>query len=187
LNRAIIFIAFPPEPQSHTLFVRNLPYQLSPEKLYSWYRPFGEIAKADVNDLHNRGIAFVSFFDKRAAVRAVERMQGFQSRGRNVVTGFASQQFEGSALLVRPIQIGPPKPSLEICRYVLSAFGEIERLQQMTDGFIVEFFDVRSARSALSNSGRIVIAGNLHSIEPFEPEREQSVPQRLPGFPPPQW
>jgi hypothetical protein len=92
-------------------------------------------------------------------------MQGFQCRGRNIVTGFAPQQFEGSALLVRPMRIGLPKPSIEICRSVLSAFGEIEKLRSAPDGFVVNFFDIRAAQNALSNSGIVVIAGVCHLVE----------------------
>jgi RNA recognition motif-containing protein len=175
----------PSEHQSHTLFVRNLPYQIPAEELLALYRQFGEIAAADTAHLHDRGLAFVSFFDKRAAAQAVERMQHFQSRGRNVVTGFAPQQFEASELLVRPMKIGLPKPSIEICRSVLCAFGEIEKLRSVTEGFVVEFFDIRAARNARANSGRIVIGGVFQWIEPFGQSWEQSGYTAATVYPPP--
>jgi hypothetical protein len=135
------------------------------EEFLALYREFGEIARIDINSLHTRGIAFVSFFDKRAAANAVDRMQGFQTRGRTIVTGFAAQPFEGSTLLVRPLQIGLSKLPIEICGSVLSAFGEIETMRYAADGFVVDYFDLRAARNAAANSGRIVIQGVAWAVE----------------------
>jgi RNA recognition motif-containing protein len=153
------------------------------EELLTLYRPFGELAKVDVNQLHNRGIAFVSFFDKRSAVRAVEEMESFQTRGRKVVTGFAPHQLEGSELLVRPMKVGVSKPSLEQCRLVLSVFGEIEKVESVSDGFMISFFDIRSSRNALSNSGRLLIGGEFQIVELFGRVCKQSV-YTAPVYPP---
>ena len=72
----------PPE-VNKIIFVRNLPYKITPEELYDVFGKFGpirQIRKGKTGD--NKGTAFVVYEDIFDAKTAVESLKGFNVAGR---------------------------------------------------------------------------------------------------------
>lgn len=78
-------VRLPPE-VNRILFVRNLPYKISPQDLYDIFGKYGairQIRKGIAND--TRGTAFVVYEDIFDAKTAVENLNGFQVSGKYLI------------------------------------------------------------------------------------------------------
>jgi RNA recognition motif-containing protein len=169
------------------------------------FRDFGQIYTSMTNHIHDRGIAFVTYFDIRAAMTAVEKMQNFESHGRRPITGFAFHSPDANVLnardlslsiLLRPASTAQRLP-VDLVRRTLSQYGEIQALYgRPPNQFVVEFFDLRAARQVIAESDRIVIRGVTFAAEPIvEPPpkgqqqfvqfQETSPQYQYPPLPPP--
>ena len=71
---------------SRVAFVRNLPFKLKPEELYSLFGRFGSVRQIRRGTgPGTRGTAFVVFDDVEAAKKAIEQLNGFHVAGRYLV------------------------------------------------------------------------------------------------------
>jgi hypothetical protein len=161
------------------------------EEFTAAFQEFGHICTAITNHIHDRGIAFVTYFDIRSAVLAVEKMQAFETHGRKPVTGFAYHSPDASGLnprdltlsiVITPLQPAP-RPHPDVVRQAMAKYGEVQTVAEHVPGqFTVDFFDLRCARAAVADSGKIVVAGMVYTAEPVV-ERQQpqaQPPQVLP-------
>jgi hypothetical protein len=143
---------------------------MSPEECRQIYQEFGEIRASVTNHIHDRGLAFITFYDMRSAMKAVEQMQNYQNRGRNPVTGYAYHVPDATGLdardlaltvLLRPAQEGV-RLSPEAVKLALSAYGDVSCVTELPTGrWIVDFFDSRAVQKATSDVKGISIAGYL--------------------------
>jgi len=87
-NYAIYFLAqsrLPPE-VNRILYVRNLPFKISSEEIYSVFGKYGAIYQIRVGDRKDtRGTAFVVYEDIYDAKAAVDHLSGFNIGGRYLV------------------------------------------------------------------------------------------------------
>lgn len=78
-------IRLPPE-VNRILFVRNLPFKISPEEMYDIFGKYGPIRQIRVGDKQDtRGTAFVVYEDIFDAKNAVDHLSGFNVCGRYLV------------------------------------------------------------------------------------------------------
>lgn len=87
-----------PAKLSNAIFVKNLPYNLSVDEFMSIYSKFGEIATKFTNKISTRGFAFVTYYDIRSAINAVEQMKDQKIYNRQPVTTFSFNPPEHSRL-----------------------------------------------------------------------------------------
>ena len=87
-----------PAKLSNAIFVKNLPYNLSVDEFMSIYSKFGEIATKFTNKISTRGFAFVTYYDIRSAINAVEQMKDQKVYNRQPVTTFSFNPPEHSRL-----------------------------------------------------------------------------------------
>jgi hypothetical protein len=178
------------------LYIRNLPYIVPPHDIVEMFRKFGEISTATLNEVHDRGVAYLTFYDSRAAVRAVEAMGKFECLGRFPLTSFATSQADHSTgkVLIRPCQEvrGPVDP--DSVQRAMMRYGEVKSIQNAPGpGFICDFFDIRAATAAVAESGRIMIGSVPYASESFfsapppppPPPRVQYPPQQYGAKTPP--
>lgn len=165
------------------------------EEFTGVFQEFGQICTAITNHIHDRGIAFVTYFDIRSALRAVDKMQTFETRGRKPVTGFAYHSPDASGLnprdltlsiVITPVQ-PTPRPHPDVVRQAVAKYGEVQTVSEQVPGqFAIDFFDLRAARAAVAESGKIVVAGMVYTAEPVV-ERQPPQAQPPPVPPPPQY
>ena len=153
---------------SNCLYVRNIPFQLPPEEFHKIFSQFGEIAISVTNRIHDKGVAFVTYYDRRAAQEAVDQMYGKNVMGRIPITTFSYKPPTYSGIdaratclkvLLRPAQ-PIDQPSIVNAHAVMSTYGEIANEKEVEKGhFEFEFFDTRSVKKVVDNTGQIVIDG----------------------------
>jgi pre-mRNA branch site protein p14 len=75
----------PPE-VNRILYVRNLPFKITPEELYEIFGKYGAVYQIRVGDTREtRGTAFVVYEDIYDAKSAVDHLSGFNVSGRYLV------------------------------------------------------------------------------------------------------
>jgi RNA recognition motif-containing protein len=141
---------------------------MSPDECRQIYQEFGEIRASVTNHIHDRGLAFITYYDMRSAMKAVEQMQNYQNRGRNPVTGYAYHVPDATGLdardlaltvLLRPAQEGA-RLSPEAVKLALSAYGDVSSVTEaQTGGWIVDFFDSRAVQKVVGEVKGITIGG----------------------------
>lgn len=87
------------EPEMATrLYVGNLPYSVTKAKLEEMFSPFGTISDCTVvSDKYSgrsKGFGFVEFEDDAAAKQAIEKLNGSDLEGRNIVVNEARPREE---------------------------------------------------------------------------------------------
>eukprot|EP01120_Amphizonella_sp_Union-15-10_P004712 TRINITY_DN1538_c0_g1_i1.p1 TRINITY_DN1538_c0_g1~~TRINITY_DN1538_c0_g1_i1.p1 ORF type:complete len:114 (+),score=18.11 TRINITY_DN1538_c0_g1_i1:79-420(+) len=81
----------PPE-VNRILYVKNLPYQITSEKMYDIFGKFGAIRQIRVgNKPDTRGTGFVVFEDIYDAKNAVDHLSGFNIDGRYLIVLYYQQ------------------------------------------------------------------------------------------------
>ncbi|KAG0249403.1 Splicing factor 3B subunit 6 [Mortierella polycephala] len=78
-------VRLPPE-VNRALFVRNLPFKITPEEMYDIFGKYGAIRQIRVgSDNDTKGTAFVIYEDIFDAKTAYEHLQGFNIMGRYLI------------------------------------------------------------------------------------------------------
>lgn len=71
-----------------SIYVGNLPYQITEDELSAAFAPYGEVSSAkiimDRDTGRSKGFGFVEMPDKAAAEEAIEAMNGQQLQGRDL-------------------------------------------------------------------------------------------------------
>ncbi|KAI1312977.1 Splicing factor 3B subunit 6 [Mortierella claussenii] len=78
-------VRLPPE-VNRALFVRNLPFKITPEEMYDIFGKYGAIRQIRVGNANDtKGTAFVVYEDIFDAKTAYEHLQGFNIMGRYLI------------------------------------------------------------------------------------------------------
>lgn len=84
-------VRLPPE-VNRILFVRNLPFKISPEEMYDIFGKYGAIRQIRLGDKQDtRGTAFVVYEDIYDAKNAVDHLSGFNVCGRYLIVLYYQQ------------------------------------------------------------------------------------------------
>jgi pre-mRNA branch site protein p14 len=77
---------------SRSLYIKNLPYKIESEDLYTIFGKYGSIRQIRLGNQHNtRGTAFVVYDDIFDAKNAQESLSGFNVGGRYLVCLYFSE------------------------------------------------------------------------------------------------
>lgn len=85
-----------PPGQNPILFIRNLPFSVTPPDLQQLFEKFGPLRQIRVgNAKDTKGSAFVIFEDPAHAKMALQKMTGYAVQGRYLIIGFWQPDKEG--------------------------------------------------------------------------------------------
>lgn len=173
----------------HTIFLHNILFDLRPEELEEFAKSYGEYVNI-YSLVSKKGIAFITYFDIRDAIRAVtegnERLLG----GRPVLTAYAykppshSKRDPRDSCSTLLVKSGTAESKLDVdsVRNAFSSCGEMRgaETRHAPGEFVVKFFNIKAARTAV-DMGTIEIKGEkcMISYLPDDDEGEEN-PQSTP-------
>ncbi|KAK6917952.1 RNA recognition motif domain [Dillenia turbinata] len=163
------------EHPSRTLFVRNINSNVEDSELRALFEPHGDIRTLYTACKH-RGFVMISYYDIRAARRAMRALQNKPLRRRKLDIHFSIPKDNPSE---RDINQGTlvvfnldPSVSNEDLHQVFGAYGEVKEIRETPHKRhhkFIEFYDVRDAEAALKSLNRSDIAGKRIKLEPSRP------------------
>lgn len=150
-----------PPNSSHLLFVRNLPYTLTPPELLCVFEKYGAISGFNLQ-IRDKGVAYIAYFDSRCAAAAVAGLRDLVLGGRRAFVSQCSAPPADAAIaphvLTARVTLQPPLPfrrrrsATRAVRNRMGAFGEVRAASSSRDSVAVDFYDTRSAMRALQQS-----------------------------------
>lgn len=176
-----------PPKRSNALFIKNLPYNLTYDEFLKIFGQFGEIASISLH-IKDRGIAFLTYYDLRAAEAAKNKLQGFNVYGRFPAIDYSYKPPNYSKVdpreyssLIKVKTISNSFLSKEDVQKNLSIYGEINEIKDFKENnskadhisFLVLFYDSRCAHKACAE-GYLEINGIKCQCEVFV-ENDNSV------------
>ncbi|MBA0791725.1 hypothetical protein Gohar_016290 [Gossypium harknessii] len=186
------------EHPSRTLFVRNINSNVEDSELKAVFELYGEIRALDSACKH-RGFVMISYFDIRAAQKAIEALQDRPLRSRKLDIHYSIPKLESkycyhvmvhivfvyiTKILDNPLENEENQGTLVVfnlnstvsndeIRCIFGAYGEIKEIYETpkkSQHKFIEFYDVRASEAALHALNKTEIAGNLVEIQLSHPE-----------------
>lgn len=163
------------EHPSRTLFVRNINSTVDDLELRAIFEQYGDIRTLYTACKH-RGFVMVSYYDIRASRAAMRALQSKLLKGRKLDIHFSipkdnpSEKDVNQGTLV-VFNLAPSVSNKDL-ENIFGAYGEIKEIRETPNKRhhkFVEFFDVRSADSALKALNRTDIAGKRIKLEHSRP------------------
>ncbi|GAA6046793.1 hypothetical protein JCM3770_005646 [Rhodotorula araucariae] len=183
-----------------TLFVRNLKFGLVPEDVR---RPFAEIGdiKTFFDLVEKRAMAFITYYDSRAAMMAKDRMHNFPLMGRPMDVHYSlprdadlaqtCDREKGQGTLSIVVRNGPPgvagAPSDQEIHQRFAPFGDIKLVfpdARRPELKYIEFFDSRATAKAYDSLNGTPMAGGTLELH-FEWDKPAPAPAPQAVAPPP--
>ncbi|GAA6039966.1 hypothetical protein JCM8097_002642 [Rhodosporidiobolus ruineniae] len=162
-----------------TLFVRNLKYGLAPEDVRAPFAQIGDI-KTFFDLLDKRAMAFITYYDSRAAMMAKDRLHNFHLMGRPMDVHFSlprdadlaqecdREKGQGTlSILLRNAPPGTPAPSDQEIYQRFAPFGDIKSVfpsPKRPDMKFIEFFDSRACVQAYDRVNHSPLAGGIADL-----------------------
>jgi len=172
---ALQSIRSPFEHESRTLFVRNLPYKISDEKILSRFSLFGDIRSLFSHNKF-RGFVMISYFDIRHATQALRHLQGATLSRRKISIHYArpknntkARGHHSGTLVVFDIDQSTPNPELH---EIFRRYGEIKEIRETPSKShqrFIEFYDVRHAQEAAHHLNNTIFRSRIIKVMPFRP------------------
>ncbi|KAK4053628.1 hypothetical protein OIO90_003867 [Microbotryomycetes sp. JL221] len=155
-----------------TLFVRNVKYGTSPDEVRGLFERIGDIK--DFHDLlEKRGMAFITFYDIRAAMMAKDQLQDYQLGRRSIDVHYSlprdndlkkppgRDSNQGTLSLIVEGARGPITDQEMYARF--GPFGDIRGIMpdpMRSQQRLIEFFDSRATESAYDSlNGQPMVGG----------------------------
>ncbi|KAH9451073.1 hypothetical protein Pst134EB_018572 [Puccinia striiformis f. sp. tritici] len=143
-----------------TLFVRNVKYETDSQEVRDKFEQMGEI-KTFFDLISTRGMAFVTYYDLRAATMAKQRLQGTDASGRPIDVHYSlpkdnelerrcDRDKNQATLLLNILGANRPIDDNEL-RAKFETYGEIRSVKPFKDSAcqrFVEWWDIRACEAA---------------------------------------
>lgn len=163
------------EHPSRTLFVRNINSSVEDAELRVLFEQFGDIRTLYTACKH-RGFVMISYYDIRAARSAMRALQNKALRRRKLDIHFSipkdnpsDKDVNQGTLVVFNLDASVSNDEL---RQIFGVYGEVKEIRETPHKRhhkFIEYYDVRSAESALRALNRCDIAGKRIKLEPSRP------------------
>lgn len=163
------------EHPSRTLFVRNINSSVEDAELRVLFEQFGDIRTLYTACKH-RGFVMISYYDIRAARSAMRALQNKALRRRKLDIHFSipkdnpsDKDVNQGTLVVFNLDASVSNDEL---RQIFGVYGEVKEIRETPHKRhhkFIEYYDVRSAESALQALNRCDIAGKRIKLEPSRP------------------
>ncbi|XP_071707550.1 protein MEI2-like 4 [Rutidosis leptorrhynchoides] len=163
------------EHPSRTLFVRNINSTVEDSELRILFEQYGDI-RTLYTACKQRGFVMISYYDIRAARRAMQALQNTLLRGTKldihhpIPKDYPSEKDinQGSVVLYNL----DSNVSNDELRHIFSVYGEIKEIHDAQQGSrqkCIEFYDIRAAEAALRELNKSDVAGINIKLEPSHP------------------
>ncbi|EDR28498.1 polyadenylate-binding protein, cytoplasmic and nuclear, putative [Entamoeba dispar SAW760] len=151
------------ERKSRILFVRNISFNANEESIRKLFEKYGEIKKVFCQ-IENRGIAFVTFYDIRDAIKAHEELNKKEIDGRPIKIHYSlpkdneinkTDSLENHANLYVILRGFQKIPTNDEIFHYFEKFGEVSEIRDSADKpniKFIEYYDSRAAVKALESS-----------------------------------
>ncbi|GAV60198.1 RRM_1 domain-containing protein/RRM_2 domain-containing protein [Cephalotus follicularis] len=163
------------EHPSRTLFVRNINSNVEDSELKALFEQYGDIRTLYTACKH-RGFVMISYYDIRAAQKAMRALQNKPLRRRKLDIHYSipkdnpsEKDINQGTLVVFNLD---SSVSTDELHQLFGAYGEIKEIRDTPNKQqhkFIEFYDVRSAEAALRSLNRSDIAGKQIKLEPSRP------------------
>ncbi|CAI0547994.1 unnamed protein product [Linum tenue] len=157
---------------SRTLFVRNINSNVEDSELKTLFEQYGEIRTLYTACKH-RGFVMISYYDIRAAQRAMQSLQDKPLRRRKLDIHFSIPKENPSEKDVNQGTLTvlnlDSAVSTDELHQIFAAYGEIKEIRDTPNKqnhVLIEYYDVRAAEAALNALNRTDIAGKRIKLEP---------------------
>lgn len=163
------------EHPSRTLFVRNINSNAEDLELQTLFEQYGDI-RALYTTCKHRGFVMVSYFDIRAARKAMKALQNKPLRRRRLDIHYSipkdnpsEKDVNQGTLVVFNLD---SSVSTDDLHRIFGAYGEVKEIRETphrSNQRFIEFYDVRAADEALRGLNQSDIAGKKIKLEPSRP------------------
>ena len=193
----------PPNPSgghqksANTLFVKYLPYEMSTEDVTKLFEFYGEVATVKSHS-KERGTAFITYYDMRAAENAQHMLHGHLIGPKQLVIDFSYLKNNKSNLqylnfvVIEPYDPGKTTELDKLQDYLQQYFGQIYKAYEIEHKkFFVEFYDLRPAQKLIRYADDFKFSGIRFKISfpdsiPEPPDSQKDKQQYQPPPPQPQ-
>lgn len=158
--------------ESRQLFIKNLP-PIPQENLNSIFSKYGDIAFL-TQPRNKPDTAFLTFYDIRSAIKCKGDLSTNGLNGRQLFINYSLRQPSYSGhnpeetcariLLTKGYNNNIPDPSEENIKMSLASFGEISKVEFLSAGIAVTFFDFRAAKKVI-NASPVQIGNSFFGVE----------------------
>ncbi|XP_048137526.1 protein MEI2-like 4 isoform X2 [Rhodamnia argentea] len=160
---------------SRTLFVRNISSNVEDSELQSIFKSYGDIRTLYTACKH-RGFVIISYYDIRAAHKAMQALQGKPLRRRKLDIHYSVPKENPSEEDVNQgtVVVSNLDSSVsheELC-HIFGSYGEINEIREAQHGGhnkYIEFCDIRAAEAALRALNKREISGKRITVETSGP------------------
>ncbi|KAM0047417.1 putative RNA recognition motif domain, mei2-like RNA recognition, RNA-binding domain superfamily [Helianthus debilis subsp. tardiflorus] len=160
---------------SRTLFVRNINSNVEDSELRILFEQYGEIHTLYTACKH-RGFVMISYYDIRAARRAMQALQNKPLRRRKLDIHYSipkdnhsDKDINQGTVVIYNLDSTISNDEL---RHVFGVYGEVKEIRETPQGSrhkSIEFYDIRAAETALRELNKNDMAGKQMKLEPGHP------------------
>ncbi|KAK9050887.1 hypothetical protein SSX86_027512 [Deinandra increscens subsp. villosa] len=160
------------EHPSRTLFVRNINSNVEDSELQILFEQYGEIHTLYTACKH-RGFVMISYYDIRAARRAMQALQNKPLRRRKLDIHYSipkdnhsDKDINQGTVMIYNLDSTISNDELH---HVFGLYGEVKEIRETPQGSrhkSIEFYDTRAAETALRELNKSDVAGKHMKLEP---------------------
>ncbi|ELP84885.1 RNA-binding protein, putative [Entamoeba invadens IP1] len=162
------------ERPSRTLFAHNISYNVPETEIKELFSKYGELKKV-FSKIDDRGIAFITYYDIRAAEKAHNDLDNLKLNGRTIKVHYSlpkgneinqPEVIENHANLYVMFKSCTVRPSRGEAFEFFSQFGEVTEVRDSSDPTVkfVEYYDSRHSARALKESKGMSFKGGVIEI-----------------------
>lgn len=162
------------ENPSRTLFVRNINSNVEDSELRMLFEQYGEICTLYTACKH-RGFVMISYYDIRAARRAMQALQNKPLRRRKLDIHYSIPKDNPSdkdtnqgTVVIYNLDSGLSNDEVS---HIFGVYGEVKEVREGSrhNSKSIEFYDIRAAEAALRELNKSDIGGKQMKLEPTRP------------------
>lgn len=167
----------------HTVFFFSIPFKIDQNVFQKFVEKFGDVQ--NIYEKREKGNYFVTYYDLRSAIAAVEQDRKETLNNRLVRMNYAykaKRQRKDPLCATVSIQLQPSSADVseDEVRSVFSAFGDILQIRKESDKiYVVKYYDLRSPVKAIECKDPIILGGEPCKVE-LKPGEDDGLEQEEP-------
>lgn len=165
----------------HTVFFFSIPYDIDQGVFEKFVEKFGEVS--NIFKKSEKGNYFVTYYDLRSAINAVEQDRKETLNDRTVRMNYAykaKRQRREPVCATVSVQIQNSNVTEDEVREAFSQFGEILSIRRENENmYVVKYYDLRSPVKAVEYTEPILLGGEKCEVK-LKPGEDDGLEQEMP-------